>query len=79
MRELYPTEDPDKLIALVSARLAHLPDANPEFIRGWCMAATRNLYHKMNSVADYAGALAAVKLLDKLNDKSKPKPIEIDL
>lgn len=55
-------------------KIARLPS---EVRRGWCLEAYRDLYRKLVSTGDYAGALRAVQEIAKLADVSlSGKPVE---
>lgn len=67
----FPDENADKLIAGALARFASAgaePEAN---IFGFCLMACRELYLRLFTVGDYAGALRAVEILHRLN-RSRP-------
>jgi len=70
IRDTIATEHPDANCDALFAQAQHLFEraaAKPyKAVLGWCMESTRDLYRKMTEVADYDGALRAVKQLAAL-------------
>jgi len=61
---LTQTHTPDvatKAIKLARAKFRAYGKADQDEIKGWCLAASRDLARKMISVGDFASALKAVK------------------
>ena len=64
----YPGENIDALIVESLDRFTELASADSDTIRGWCLAAYRDLYKKMVAIGDYSGAIRAVKELERMTD-----------
>ncbi len=52
-------------------KLKELGQFDPAIVTGFCFAAYRDLYRRMIEIADFAGALRAVKLIEELARKQK--------
>lgn len=63
----FPDENPDRIFMAAAAEIQAAAAMPEDALRGFALMATRNLYQKMNSIGDFAGALAAVKVLINLN------------
>lgn len=78
LAQIYPHTNPEKTITEALQSFAAMAQQPADAVRGWCLAATRDLYRKLNSVGDYTGALRAVQLLDRLAAGNRaPKDLEI--
>lgn len=66
IRETWPAAEPSELLDQVQQQLGDEADCDADLLRGWCYAATRDLYRRMVEIGDFAGALRAVKLLSEL-------------
>lgn len=69
----WPEADPKPLVLAALRLLAEAGLQPAHVIHGWCLQATRQLYSKMLDVADFDGALKAVKQLHQLS-RSAPRP-----
>ena len=67
IRETWPDQPLDPLIAAACAQLVEAGNIEPDAIKGWCLEATRELYRRMLEVGDLVGALRAVKTLYELS------------
>jgi hypothetical protein len=66
IRATWPAAEPSELLERVQQQLGEEADLDADLLRGWCHAATRDLYRRMVEIGDFAGALRAVKLLSEL-------------
>jgi len=71
VREKYPKENPDNIIALAVKEITDSGKEDPAFTRGWAMAATRELTRKMIEVGDFANALSGIKQLTRISEKTQ--------
>jgi hypothetical protein len=62
----WPVAEAAELLERVQQQLGEEADIDADLLRGWCHAATRDLYRRMVEIGDFAGALRAVKLLSEL-------------
>lgn len=58
--------EPGPLILAAMGRLKRAANFDPMIMLGWCVEATRELYRKMVESGDYAGALRAVKQMERM-------------
>ena len=71
LQKVFPKLNQAQRQAAIEAAVKEISsaaDEDPEFTRGWCIAATKEIARKMNEIGDYAGALAAIRQLQKLTD-----------
>ena len=66
IHEIYPGENPARLLSEAQQSFALLSKEPADSILGWCMEATRELYRQLKDVGDYEAALRAVAQLHKL-------------
>ena len=59
----FPDRDAGEVIGTAIESVAASGQFSRDVVRGWCYEAYRDLYRKMVSIGDYAGALKAVKLI----------------
>ncbi len=71
LQQVFPQLNKEQRQAAIEAAVEEITsaaDESPEFTRGWCIAATKEIARKMNDIGDYAGALKAIQQLQKLTD-----------
>ena len=64
--ENYPDDDPPALIAGALAKLDEEGNFDPLRVRGFCFSAAHQMYAEMVEIADYSGALRALKFLEAM-------------
>jgi hypothetical protein len=62
----WPNRNARPLIAQAIERFAEEADVTEDLMRGFCIAATRELYRKMVDVGDFVGAMRALKQMHEL-------------
>lgn len=67
IRETWPDQALDPLIATACAQLMDAGQVEPDAVKGWCLEASRELYRRMLEVGDLVGALRAVKQVFELS------------
>lgn len=63
--------DADALKAAAAEILRELGEFDPAIVTGFCFAGYRDLYRRMIEIADYAGALRALKHIQDMAGKKK--------
>lgn len=64
----FPGEDAQAAIGAAVKEITAIGKEDPEFTRGWALAATKELTRKMIEVGDFAGALRGIKQAAQLAD-----------
>ena len=75
----FPKHDSKSLLNLAAKPFSEYSKEPEDAVRGWCLAAARDLYRKLASVGAYADALRAVKLVADLAAKNVSGPGAIDI
>lgn len=76
---MFPKHPCDALLELAAKPFAEYSKQPEDLVRGWCLAAARDLYRKLNSVGAYADALRAVKLISDLAAKNASEALAIEI
>ena len=63
IRQKFPKEDPQTTLAAVIQHLIALAGADPVVLRGFALAAYREIYYRAMQIGDFANALRCVKEL----------------
>jgi hypothetical protein len=64
--ETKTTEEENALIEAAVQEITAIGNESQEFVRGWTIAATKELVRKMIEVGDYANALRGIKQVEQL-------------
>jgi hypothetical protein len=64
--ETKTTEEENELIEAAVQEITEIGNESQEFVRGWTIAATKELVRKMIEVGDYANALRGIKQVEQL-------------
>jgi hypothetical protein len=65
--ETKTTDDENQLIEAAVEEITAIGSESQEFLKGWAIAATKELVRKMIEVGDYANALRGIKQVDQLS------------
>jgi hypothetical protein len=69
IREKFGTtkkEHENAFIEAAALEITNIGKENEEFVRGWTIAATKELVRKMIEIGDYANALRGIKQVEQL-------------
>lgn len=82
----YKVKNVEILFNQALAMIAEYAQADKDFLKGFAIVASKELYRKMIEVGDFSGALAAIKEFSKLNNLyertgtlNKPAPGKLSL
>lgn len=79
LRARFPGCNPDRVVRNAAKAFAQLAAQDRDSVRGWTIAAARDLYRKMVEIGDFAGALKALSLIDKFYTQRESVPGQSDI
>lgn len=72
----FPKVDRAKTLAAVMDHLAGLSHADPDAVRGWCLAALREVYNRAMQASSFQDAIRCIKELERMAAKNRPPQAE---